>query len=92
VYLDFGLAVAQVGARADSLLGEFLELAPFGKLLFSTDGYALPELYLVGAAQFRHSLAQLLGSWVSEGVMKLDDAERLATQIGSTNATSLYGL
>ena len=39
VYVDVGLTVAQVGARADAVLGEFCELAPFGKLLFSTDGY-----------------------------------------------------
>jgi predicted TIM-barrel fold metal-dependent hydrolase len=50
VSVDIGLTVGQVGARADAVLAEFCELAPFAKLLFSTDGYALPELYLVGAA------------------------------------------
>jgi predicted TIM-barrel fold metal-dependent hydrolase len=63
VYLDVGLTLAQVGAQADVVLREFFELASFGKLLFSTDGYALPELYLVGAAQFRHSLTKLLSGW-----------------------------
>ena len=31
-------------------------------------------------------------SWVSEGALKLNDAERLVAQFGSTNATNLYGL
>ena len=92
VYVDVGLTVAQVGARADAVLAEFCELAPFGKLLFSTDGYALPELFLVGAAQFRHSLARLLTTWVTEGAMPAADADRIAAMIGADNARRLYRL
>jgi hypothetical protein len=46
---------------------EFRELAPFGKLLFSTDGY------LVGTAQFRHSFGRLLSRWVAEGALSTED-------------------
>lgn len=92
VYVDVGLTAAQVGARADAVLAEYFELAPFGKLLYSSDGYALPELYLVGAAQFRSSLSKLLASWVADRAMPLRDAERLAGQVGSTNARWLYDL
>ena len=92
VFVDVGLTVAQVGTRADALLAEFFELAPFGKLLFSTDGNALPELFLVGAAQFRHSLARLLRAWVTEGAMPAADATRLATMVGGGNARRLYRL
>jgi len=92
VYLDVGLTVAQVGARADAVLGEFCELAPFGKLLFSTDGYALPELYLVGAAQFRHSFGRLLDGWVAEGALSVEDGCRVAELVGAGNARRLYRL
>jgi predicted TIM-barrel fold metal-dependent hydrolase len=92
VYLDVGLTVAQVGARADAVLAEFFELAPFGKLLFSTDGYALPELYLVGAAQFRHSLSKLFTGWVSDGVLTPSEAARIATMVGAENAEHLYAI
>lgn len=92
VHVDVGLTVAQVGARAAAVLAEFCELAPFGKLLFSTDGYALPELFLVGAAQFRHSLAQVLAGWVADGAMPLADAERAATLVGAENARRVYRL
>jgi predicted TIM-barrel fold metal-dependent hydrolase len=92
VYVDVGLTVAQVGGRADVVLGEFFELAPFGKLLFSSDGYALPELYLVGAAQFRHSLTTLLAAWLADGAIEPDDAERLAIRVSSTNARRVYRL
>jgi uncharacterized protein len=92
VYVDLGLTVAQVGARADAVVGEFCELAPFGKLLFSTDGYGLPELYLVGAAQFRHSFGRLLAGWVADGAMPGDDVVRVAEMVGARNARRLYGL
>jgi hypothetical protein len=92
VYVDVGLTLAQVGARADAVLAEFFELAPFGKLLFSTDGYALPELFLVGAAQFRHSLARLLTTWVADGAMPSSDAVRVATMVSGDNARRLYRL
>ncbi|HWD07770.1 MAG TPA: amidohydrolase family protein [Actinomycetota bacterium] len=92
VYLDVGLTIAQVGAQAGLVLGEFFELAPFGKLLFSTDGYALPELFLVGAAQFRNSLIKLVGGWTADGAMPPEEAVRLAGLVGSRNAERVYRL
>ena len=92
VYVDVGLTLAQVGARADAVIAEFCDLAPFGKLLFSTDGYALAELYLVGAAQFRHSFARLLAGWAADGVLPAADAPRIAAMVGADNARRLYQL
>ena len=90
VYVDAGLTIAQVGAQAGQVLAECLELAPFTKVLFSTDGYRLPELYLAGAAQFRHSLGAVLDAWVAEGAMAGDDAERVAGLVGAGNALRVY--
>jgi predicted TIM-barrel fold metal-dependent hydrolase len=92
VYVDVGLTIAQVGAQAGQVLAECLELAPFTKVLFSTDGYRLPELYLAGASQFRHSLGTVLDAWVDEGAMAGDDAEQVARLVGADNALRVYGL
>jgi predicted TIM-barrel fold metal-dependent hydrolase len=92
VYVDIGLTITHVGARAGAVLAEYLELAPFGKLLYSSDAYGLPELYRVGAAQFRHFLGRILDGWVSEGALTTADARRIAAQIGARNAMRLYGL
>jgi predicted TIM-barrel fold metal-dependent hydrolase len=91
VFVDVGLTVGQVGGRADAVLGEFLELVPFGKLLFSTDGCRLPELYLVGAAQFRHSLGRVLAGLVDDG-FPAAEAERVARMVGRENAARVYAL
>jgi uncharacterized protein len=92
VYADLGLTISYLGARSTVVLGEFLELAPFGKLLYSSDAYGLAELFLVGAAQFRHSMATVLSGFVADGAMSVADGSRIATMVGAGNATRLYDL
>ncbi|GEL19417.1 amidohydrolase family protein [Pseudonocardia asaccharolytica] len=92
VHLDLGLAIPHVGARAAALLAETLELAPFGKLLYSSDAYGLPELYLLGATLFRRALARVLGDWLDEDALARSDAEHIARSICRHNAERVYGL
>ncbi|MFJ9609352.1 amidohydrolase family protein [Kitasatospora sp. NPDC101176] len=92
VYTDLGLTASYTGPRVAAVLGEMLELAPFGKLLFSTDAYGLPELFLVGAAQFRHGLGSVLAGWRADGACSAADARRLERQISADTARRLYAL
>jgi predicted TIM-barrel fold metal-dependent hydrolase len=92
VYLDVGLTMNHLGAGVHAGLREFLDLAPFGKLLFSSDAYGLPELYHTGAAQFRQALRQLLDAWRADDAMSTVDAERITGLVGAGNARRLYGL
>jgi predicted TIM-barrel fold metal-dependent hydrolase len=92
VHCDLGLTLSYAGPAATRILGEFLELAPFGKVLFSTDAYGLPELFLTGAAAFRHALGALLAAWTDEGACNEADAARTAAMLASGNARRLYGL
>jgi len=92
VYVDIGLTVPYVGARASAVLAELLELAPYGKVLYSSDGYGLPELHLAAAAQFRHSIAVVLGGMVAEDAMTEPDAARVIEAIGSGTARRIYRL
>ncbi|MFF2143258.1 amidohydrolase family protein [Kitasatospora sp. NPDC058190] len=92
VYTDLGLTASYTGPRVAAVLGEMLELAPFGKLLFSTDAYGLPELFLVGTAQFRHGLGALLADWQADDACSVADGQRLARMIAADNARRLYAL
>ncbi|WP_432034962.1 amidohydrolase family protein [Streptomyces cucumeris] len=92
VYADVGLALSHTGARAGAVLAEMLELAPFGKVLFSTDAYGLPELYVVGARLFREALTALVDGWVAEGAWSRRDAHRVAALLAADNARRVYGL
>ncbi|XVU28863.1 amidohydrolase family protein [Actinoplanes sp. CA-054009] len=76
VHLDVGLAVNHVGARSRAVVAESLELAPFHKVLYSSDAYGLAELHFLGALLFRRAVG---------------DA-RIAELVGSANAVRVYGL
>lgn len=91
-YADLGLTLTHTGARAAAVLAEFLELAPFGKLLFSTDAYGLPELYTVGSALFRTALHTVLGAWTAAGDWSHDDARRVGAMVAADNARRIYRL
>ncbi|MER5730878.1 amidohydrolase family protein [Streptomyces sp. NPDC002138] len=92
VYADLGPALARTGARADGVLAELLELAPFGKLLFSSGGRDLPELHVVAARVFRQALDRVLGGWVADGAWSWRDAERVAALLAAGNARRVYQL
>jgi hypothetical protein len=92
VYLDVGLASTYVGRRASELLAEVLELAPFGKVLYSSDAFGLPELYLVAARAFRRAVADVLGGWAASGEAAETDVRRVAGMLAGNNARKLYGL
>jgi uncharacterized protein len=92
VFVDVGLALHNVGARARAVLGELLELAPFGSVLFSTDGYGLPELFYVSTTLFRRALDAILSDGIADDAWSASDAERLAAMICAGNARRGYRL
>ncbi|GAA3791657.1 amidohydrolase family protein [Sphaerisporangium flaviroseum] len=92
VYVDVGLAIHNVGNRARALVAETLELAPFGKFLFSSDAFGLAELYHLGSLLFRHGLSDFLRSGLDDGAWTEHDADRIAHLVGVENAHRVYRL
>jgi predicted TIM-barrel fold metal-dependent hydrolase len=92
VYMDVGLAINYTGARSNAVIAESLELAPFHKILFSSDAWGLSELTYLGAILFRRGLGELLDSYIARGDWSVSDALSVAKQIGHDNALSAYGL
>ena len=92
VYVDAGLATHNLGARAPALLAEALELAPYGKFLYSSDAFGLPELYYLGAALFRAALSAFLASGLSEDLYTERTVLRLTKMLCADNAKRAYAL
>ncbi|GAA4755044.1 amidohydrolase family protein [Modestobacter marinus] len=92
VFVDVGLATHNVGHRSGAVLRELLELAPFGKVLFSSDAFGLGELYLLGTLLFRRGLGRYLAEGVAEDAWTTADAVRVAAMIGAGNAERAYRL
>ena len=92
VFVDVGLATHNLGYRASALVAETLELTPFGKFLFASDAYGLPELYHLGAVLFRRALSDHLTAALADGAFADADAARVAELVGAGNARRVYRL
>jgi hypothetical protein len=92
VYVDAGLATHNLGSRASALLAEALELAPFGKFLYSSDAFGLPELYYLGAVLFRRALSEFFGAGLAEGLYTERTVVRLTRMVCADNAKRAYRL
>jgi hypothetical protein len=90
VHLDLGLALNYVGAAAPTVLAETLELAPFAKVLYSSDAWGPAELHYLGALLWRRAMATVLSARVRDGDWSVTDAARVAALVGHRNAERLY--
>ncbi|WIY06995.1 amidohydrolase family protein [Amycolatopsis mongoliensis] len=90
VFVDVGLATHNAGFRAPAILAELLEIAPFGKVLFSTDAFGLAELYHLGTSLFRQGLSDFLRAALAADALSEVDAVRLCALVGHENAKRIY--
>ncbi|KAK2401154.1 type-1 glutamine synthetase [Trifolium repens] len=91
VYLDFGLAIPKLSVHGMiSSLKELLELAPINKVMFSTDGYAFPETFYLGAKKSREVIFSVLRDSCIEGDLSIPEAVEAAKDILARNAIHFY--
>lgn len=92
VYVDGGLSVNHLGARSPAFLARLLEMAPFSKLLYSSDGFGPPELHFLGAILWRRGIEWVIRDFVDRGEWSEPDAIRVVDLIARDNAARIYGL
>ena len=92
VFFDIGEAINYSGLQSRTIIGESLEIGPFTKQLYSSDGWGPAELHFVGSYLWRRGMTEVLSSWVEQGDCTVDDAIRVATLIGRDNAAAVYGV
>ncbi|XP_078173404.1 protein fluG-like isoform X1 [Carex rostrata] len=93
VYLDFGLAIPKLSVQGMiSSLKELLELAPTKKVMFSTDGYAFPETFYLGARRSRDVVFTVLSDACGDGDLTLQEALEAVKDVFRENALRLYKL
>lgn len=92
VYLDGGLATNYLGARSTAFIGRLLELAPFRKILYSSDGVGPAELHYLGARLWRNGIRDVLTGFVDAGEWSEPDAIRVVDLIAAGNARRVYQL
>ncbi|WP_460353194.1 amidohydrolase family protein [Mycobacterium sp. ZZG] len=92
VYLDGGLSINHLGARSAAFVARLLELAPFRKILYSSDGFGPAELHFLGARLWRDGIAAVLQSFVDADEWSQSDAIRVVDLIAHRNAERVYHL
>lgn len=90
VYCDIGEGVPFAGHGASRILGEVLEMAPWSKVLYSSDGYNVPEIMYTSAKVGKHAVARALDTLVADGWMQPATAPHAAEAILAGNARRLY--
>ncbi|WP_454698480.1 amidohydrolase family protein [Arthrobacter humicola] len=92
VYLDVGLAVNHLGVRSRSLIARSFELAPFTKILYSSDAIGPAELHYLGARLWRNAITAVFGRWIDDDEWSEADARRVVELVARDNARRVYGL
>ncbi|KAK4148009.1 uncharacterized protein C8A04DRAFT_33552 [Dichotomopilus funicola] len=93
VYADIGEVfpcVSQDGQ--ERILREILELCPWSKILWSTDGHWFPETYLLAVLQMREVFETVVCDYVRKGHIGWRAAIQLIQDILFKNANKLYHL
>jgi predicted TIM-barrel fold metal-dependent hydrolase len=92
VYLDGGLSINHLGARSPAFIARLLELAPFRKIVYSSDGFGPAELHYLSTALWRNGIQRVLSGFVDAGDWSATDAMRVVDLIGRGNAARIYRL
>ncbi|KAG0486133.1 hypothetical protein HPP92_008228 [Vanilla planifolia] len=93
VYLDFGLAVPMLSVQGMiNSVTQLLHLAPTKKVMFSSDGFAFPEVYYLGTKRAREVLFHVLSKACEDGDLTINDALQAIKDIFRENALRLYNL
>jgi len=92
-YLDLSYGIPFLGYNE---MIEFtraaFDVAPFSKLLYSSDGVGVPELHWMSALDGRRILGQVLGECVANGDLSSAGAEAAGVAVLHDNAMKLYRL
>jgi uncharacterized protein len=80
------------GPRSRELVARSLELAPFTRILYSSDAYGPAELHYLGARQWRNAVTKVVGGWIDDGDWSDADARKIVQLIARDNARRVYAL
>ena len=93
VYLDLSYGIPFLGY---SEMVEFtraaFDVAPYSKLLYSSDGVGVPELHWMSALDGRRVLGQVLDERKANGELSAREAMTAAVAVLHDNALRLYGM
>ncbi|MDQ0848718.1 putative TIM-barrel fold metal-dependent hydrolase [Arthrobacter sp. B3I9] len=92
VYMEVGLALNFTGSRTRDLVARSFELAPFTKILYSSDALGPAELLYLGARLKRNAITKVVGEWIDDEDCSEADGRKIVQPIAHDNARRVYAL
>ncbi len=92
VYCDVSEGIPFAGGGAQRIYAEVLEMAPISKIVYGSDGLALPEINYVSALLGKQALAAALQDLVDGDLLSSQEAHEAARLILADTARRLYGV
>lgn len=93
VYLDVGAVFPEVSRDGqERVLRECMELTPWSKLLWSTDGHWFPETFWLANMQGREAMREVLGEYVEREDLTLQESMRATRAVFFDNSNRIYQL
>jgi uncharacterized protein len=91
VYFDLSYGIPYLGYHEMvDFTRAALSVAPYSKLLYSSDAVGVPEIHWVSAVDGRRILGQVLGECVAHGDLSSTEAEEAGVAVLHDNAVRLY--
>ena len=92
-YLDIGEVFPMISRDGqEKVLRQSLELTPWSKLLWSTDGHYLPETYWLANVQGREAIEKVFCEYVEQEDLTIPQALKAVKDIFFENSNKLYSL
>ena len=92
VYLDLSEFNPMIGPGVGRVITTILEMAPFTKVVYSSDAFGSPELQWIAARKGRAALTSCLGAAVDAGNLSQNEARTAARLILADNVRLIYGI
>ncbi len=93
VYLDLSYGIPFLGYNEMlRFTRAALDVAPYSKLLYSSDGVGVPEIHWLSARNGRSILGEVLGERVTNRELEMAEAETVGMAVLRGNALRLYGI
>ncbi len=92
LYVDISEMFPFVPRGALRGLRDIFDMCPFGKVLYGSDGFIVPEIHWLGAKMVKDALARLFTEYLDAGLIDADLAYRMARMVFAENAQTLYAL
>lgn len=92
VYVDLSEMIPFVPLGAKQGIIDILNMAPFNKVLYGSDGFLIPEIHWLGSRMIRRIMADVLADFIDQGLFDFDRAVETASLIFSENSRKLYRL